>query len=66
MCMLMEQVMKHLLHLMRVEDKVVQRRVALALAHLCAPEERKNIFLDNHGKIVVCQSLIMPVTFFVC
>jgi hypothetical protein len=27
----------------------VQRRVALALAHLCAPEDQRTIFIDNNG-----------------
>jgi hypothetical protein len=27
----------------------VQRRVALALAHLCAPEDQRAIFIDNNG-----------------
>jgi hypothetical protein len=28
----------------------VQRRVALALAHLCAPEDQSSVFIDNNGK----------------
>jgi len=44
------QVLKHLLYLMRVGEKSVQRRVALALAHLCAPEDQRTIFIDNNGK----------------
>ncbi|KAF3336904.1 ARM REPEAT PROTEIN INTERACTING WITH ABF2-like protein [Carex littledalei] len=43
------RVLKHLLYMMRVTDKPVQRRVALALAHLCAPEDQKTIFIDNSG-----------------
>ena len=27
----------------------MQRRVALALAHLCAPEDQRTIFIDNNG-----------------
>ena len=43
------QVLKHLLYMMRVGEKSVQRRVALALAHLCAPEDQRTIFIDNNG-----------------
>ncbi|GMN46635.1 hypothetical protein TIFTF001_015821 [Ficus carica] len=43
------QVLNHLLYLMRVGEKAVQRRVALALAHLCAPEDQRTIFIDNNG-----------------
>lgn len=43
------QVLKHLLYLMRVSEKAVQTRVALALAHLCAPDDRKTIFIHNSG-----------------
>ncbi|KAM0954172.1 putative chromatin remodeling & transcription regulator BTB-POZ family [Dioscorea sansibarensis] len=43
------RVLKHLLYLMRVGEKAIQRRVALALAHLCSPEDQKSIFLDNNG-----------------
>lgn len=42
--------LKHLLYLMRVGEKSVQRRVALALAHLCAPEDQSSVFIDNNGK----------------
>ncbi|KAL5541614.1 hypothetical protein UlMin_009324 [Ulmus minor] len=43
------RVLNHLLYLMRGGDKGVQRRVALALAHLCAPEDQRTIFIDNNG-----------------
>ncbi|KAA8527574.1 hypothetical protein F0562_034711 [Nyssa sinensis] len=43
------RVLNHLLYLMRVAEKAVQRRVALALAHLCSPENQKTIFMDNNG-----------------
>ncbi|XP_028753653.1 ARM REPEAT PROTEIN INTERACTING WITH ABF2-like [Neltuma alba] len=43
------QVLKQLIYLMRFGEKVVQRRVALALAHLCAPDDGKFIFVDNNG-----------------
>lgn len=35
---------------MRFAEKAVQRRVALALAHLCAPGDQKFIFIDNNGR----------------
>ncbi|KAG8473921.1 hypothetical protein CXB51_033676 [Gossypium anomalum] len=41
--------LNHLLYLMRTAAKAVQKRVALALAHLCAPNDRKTIFVDNNG-----------------
>lgn len=34
---------------MRTAAKAVQKRVALALAHLCASNDRKTIFVDNNG-----------------
>ncbi|KAG1331726.1 ARM REPEAT PROTEIN INTERACTING WITH ABF2 [Cocos nucifera] len=43
------QVLKHLLYLMRVGEKAVQRRIALALAHLGSPEDQRAIFIDNNG-----------------
>ena len=43
------QVLNHLLHLMRVAEKAVQRRVSLALAHLCSPDDQRIIFIDNNG-----------------
>lgn len=43
------RVLSHLLYLMRVEDIDIQRRVALALAHLSSPEDHKTIFLYNNG-----------------
>ncbi|RVW54928.1 ARM repeat protein interacting with ABF2 [Vitis vinifera] len=43
------RVMNHLLYLMRVAEKSVQRRVVLALAHLCSLEHQKIIFIDGHG-----------------
>ncbi|KAL8548327.1 hypothetical protein ACS0TY_007596 [Phlomoides rotata] len=42
-------VLGHLLYLMRVGEKNVQRRVALALAHLCSPDDQKTIFIDKDG-----------------
>lgn len=43
------RVLNHLLYLMRVAGKIVQRRIALALAHLCSPEHQRKIFIDNNG-----------------
>ena len=43
------QVLNHLLYLMRVAEKAVQRRVALALAHLCSPDDQRTIFINNCG-----------------
>ncbi|KAJ8547528.1 hypothetical protein K7X08_011114 [Anisodus acutangulus] len=43
------RILGHLLYLMRIGEKVVQRRVALALAHLCSPDDQKSIFIDNNG-----------------
>ncbi|KAI9119247.1 hypothetical protein K1719_009922 [Acacia pycnantha] len=43
------RVLEQLLYLMRFGKEAVQRRVALALAHLCAPDDRKFIFVDNNG-----------------
>ena len=37
---------------MRVSEKAVQIQVALALAHLCAPDDRKAIFIDSDGNNV--------------
>ncbi|KAG8499780.1 hypothetical protein CXB51_006185 [Gossypium anomalum] len=43
------RVLNHLLYLMRVAEKPVQRRVAFALAHLCSPDDQRTIFIDNNG-----------------
>ncbi|KAH9785864.1 ARM REPEAT PROTEIN INTERACTING WITH ABF2 [Citrus sinensis] len=43
------RVLNHLLYLLRVADRAVKRRVTLALAHLCAPDDCKTIFIDNNG-----------------
>lgn len=47
------RVLKHLLHLMRSADKLIQRRVALALAHLCLPDDQRTIFIENNGMEVL-------------
>ncbi|RWR76770.1 arm repeat protein interacting with ABF2 isoform X2 [Cinnamomum micranthum f. kanehirae] len=43
------RVLRHLLYLMQTADRTVQRRVSLALAHLCSPEDQRTIFIDNNG-----------------
>ncbi|KAJ4727476.1 ARM repeat protein interacting with ABF2 [Melia azedarach] len=43
------RVLNHLLYLMRVADRAVKRRVALALAHLCSSDYCQTIFIDNNG-----------------
>ncbi|KAK8509913.1 hypothetical protein V6N13_093751 [Hibiscus sabdariffa] len=43
------QALNNLLYLMRTAAKAVQKLVALALAHLCSPNDRKPIFVDNNG-----------------
>ncbi|KAI9117470.1 hypothetical protein K1719_011636 [Acacia pycnantha] len=43
------RVLKQLLYLMRFGEKAVQWHVALALAHLCSPDDQKFIFVDNNG-----------------
>ncbi|THG12713.1 hypothetical protein TEA_026840 [Camellia sinensis var. sinensis] len=43
------QILSYLLYLMRVAEKVIQSRIALALAHLCLPDDQKAIFIDNNG-----------------
>ncbi|KAF8050925.1 hypothetical protein N665_1854s0008 [Sinapis alba] len=42
-------VLNQLLYLMRTTEKTIQRRIALALAHLCDPKDGKLIFVDNNG-----------------
>ncbi|XP_042462572.1 ARM REPEAT PROTEIN INTERACTING WITH ABF2 isoform X1 [Zingiber officinale] len=49
------RVLRHLLYLMRVGEKSFQRRVALALAHLCPPEEQRRIFIDNNGMDILLE-----------
>ncbi|VVA96640.1 unnamed protein product [Arabis nemorensis] len=43
------RVLKQLLSLMRLSDKLIQTRVALALALLCSPEDQQTIFVDGNG-----------------
>ncbi|CAD5192638.1 unnamed protein product [Musa acuminata subsp. malaccensis] len=51
-------VLKHLLYLMRVGEKVVQRRIALALAHLCLPEDQRTIFIDDDGTVYLGEQYV--------
>ncbi|KAF7851445.1 hypothetical protein BT93_L3873 [Corymbia citriodora subsp. variegata] len=52
------RVLNHVLYLMRVAEKTVQRRVALALAHLCSPDDQQTIFVDNNGLDLLVNLLI--------
>lgn len=47
------QVLKQLIYLMRCAEEGVQRHVAIALAYLCSPRDRKTIFIDNNGKQMI-------------
>nr|GEW22122.1 hypothetical protein [Tanacetum cinerariifolium] len=51
------RVLSHLLYLMRIAERSVQRRVALALAHLCSPEDQKTIFIDGNGLGILLELL---------
>ncbi|XP_054805964.1 ARM REPEAT PROTEIN INTERACTING WITH ABF2 isoform X1 [Prosopis cineraria] len=53
------RVLNHLLYLMRVSEKAIQRRVALALAHLCSAVDQRTIFIDNNGIRYSCIKLIL-------
>ncbi|KAK1373024.1 ARM REPEAT PROTEIN INTERACTING WITH ABF2-like [Heracleum sosnowskyi] len=53
-------VLSHLLHLMRVADKSVQGRIALALSHLCSPDDKKSIFVDSSGIDFLLELLASP------
>ncbi|KAK9067621.1 hypothetical protein SSX86_011732 [Deinandra increscens subsp. villosa] len=54
------RVLRRLLYLMHNSDKVVQRRVSLALAHLCSPDDQKTIFVDNNGIDLLLELLQSP------
>ncbi|GJX73743.1 ARM repeat protein interacting with ABF2-like protein [Tanacetum coccineum] len=43
------RVLNCLLYKMHNADKIVQRRIVLALAHLCLPEDQEAVFVDNNG-----------------
>ncbi|KAJ9543307.1 hypothetical protein OSB04_023014 [Centaurea solstitialis] len=42
------RVLSHLLYLMHKSEITIQRRVALALAHLASPEDQKSIYVDGN------------------
>ncbi|CAL9176315.1 unnamed protein product [Musa hybrid cultivar] len=52
------RVLNHLLYLMRVGEKAVQRRIALALAHLCSLEDQRTIFIDDSGLDLLLELLV--------
>ncbi|KAL3626093.1 hypothetical protein CASFOL_029642 [Castilleja foliolosa] len=51
------RVLSHLLYMMRAEEKNIQRRVALALAHLCSPNDQRTIFIDKNGLSLLLEFL---------
>ncbi|KAH6826055.1 ARM repeat protein interacting with ABF2 [Perilla frutescens var. hirtella] len=51
------RVLSHLLYMMRVGEKNIQIRVALSLAHLCSPDDQKNIFIDKNGLLLLLELL---------
>ncbi|KAK4418274.1 arm repeat protein interacting with a [Sesamum alatum] len=51
------RVLNHLLYMMHVGEEDVQRRVTLALAHLCSPDDQKKIFIDNNGLALLLELL---------
>ncbi|CAA0832100.1 ARM REPEAT PROTEIN INTERACTING WITH ABF2 [Striga hermonthica] len=51
-------VLRHLLYLMRIGEKVVKSRVALTLAHLCSSDDHKIIFIDNNGLDLLLELLV--------
>jgi len=51
------RVLSHLLYLMRIAERSVQRRVALALSHLCSPDDQKTIFVDANGLSILLELL---------
>lgn len=52
------RVLRHLLYLMRQLDRVFQRRIALALAHLCSGDDLRMIFIDYNGLDVLLGILV--------
>ncbi|KAI7755493.1 hypothetical protein M8C21_031667 [Ambrosia artemisiifolia] len=51
------RVLRRLLYLMLNADKIVQRRISMALAHLCSPNDQKTIFVDNNGIEILLELL---------
>lgn len=62
------QVLSHLLYLMRISERSIQRRVTLALAHLCSPDDQKTIFIDANGKLymLILTTFVLIVYFIFC
>ncbi|KAL6499511.1 hypothetical protein OROGR_027421 [Orobanche gracilis] len=52
------RVLSHLLYMMLVEEKDVQSRVALSLAHLCSPDDQRTIFIDKNGLELLLELLV--------
>ncbi|GKB29834.1 ARM repeat protein interacting with ABF2-like protein, partial [Tanacetum coccineum] len=48
------------LYKMHNAEKFVQRRISLALAHLCSPEDQEAIFVDNYGLAILLELLQSP------
>ena len=44
---------------MRVSEKGCQRRVALALAHLCSSDDQRIIFIDHYGMDLLAKMFVM-------
>ncbi|KAL8224893.1 hypothetical protein R6Q57_017450 [Mikania cordata] len=51
------RVLRHLLYLMHNTATIIQRRISLALAHLCSPDDQKTIFADNNGIYLLLELL---------
>ncbi|KAG6426891.1 hypothetical protein SASPL_111129 [Salvia splendens] len=51
------RVLSHLTYLMRAGERNVQKRVALALAHLCSSDDQRTIFIDNNGLALLLELL---------
>jgi HEAT repeat protein len=43
------RVLQYLIYLMRTSERVSAQRIAVALAHLCLPEDQRAIFMDQGG-----------------
>lgn len=43
------RVLQYLIYLMRTSDRDISQRIAVALAHLCAVEDQRTIFMDQGG-----------------
>lgn len=54
------KVLKHLQYMLQCSEKSVQRKVAVALAHLCNEEYQRNIFITHNGLDVLLEMLSGP------